>query len=372
MKTKAKASAASARPKPDVRAHKKIAPAVAAEVLRDRRFAVVGLEDGPEAGFGAVTAEHLRAAGAFVLGVVFGHAEGAAYRDDLCHEVLRVPDPASDAGGFARELSHAVAKRGLHGIFAGSDKTAAALEQARSMLDVPIVGAPPPAMRSRLGAAGVLAAAGAGDLHAAPHAVPRFPAEDAAVALTFGFPMLVGGADGVFRRAFDAGEAAKAAVDVRVRGLGDPVYFRYDAARTVEIAAVIDTRGRVVAVAAARILSDDGRRRAWLAATCRPAAALAAVRRAALRMKGVGAVVFSGLLLGDDLQFTDVRPGLPQWLAAAAQGGVDLVAYAYRVAAGLPAPAAPDVAEGWLFSQTAEDVVVDAGRLVTIGRETQS
>ena len=355
-----------------LRARTAVAEDAPSDVLKGRRFAVVGLEDGPEAGFGPVTAERLRAAGATILGIVFGHAEGAAYRDDLCHEIRRIPDPTTDLAGFSVELARLATEHGLSAIFAGNDKSVVAIEQARSVLGVPIVGAPQKAMRSRLGAAGVIAAAAAGDVRAAPHAVSRFPTEDASVAHAFGFPMLVGGSDGAFRRAFDAGEALKSASDVRNRGAGDPVFFPYDASRTAEIAAVIDARGRVVAMAAARILADDARRRAWLATTCRPEAAFASVRRAALRMKMAGAVVFSGLFSGDDVEFTDVRPGLPQWLAAAEQGGVDLVAFAFRVAAGLPAPAAPDCEEGWMFSQTAEDVVVDAGRLTTIGRESSS
>ncbi|MFH0947026.1 MAG: hypothetical protein V2A76_17690 [Planctomycetota bacterium] len=137
-----------------------------------------------------------------------------------------------------------------------------------------------------------------------------------------------------------------------------------DPERLFEVALVQDAGRGALGVAAVRVLAGDGRARPWMALTIenRPLAGTAARFAAALGIEGPLHLLFQEA--EGVYRVLDVQAGFPMWIEVVRKGGPNLVEMAVRQALGEPfegpggggLPATP---AGILFSQTAEDIVID-------------
>jgi hypothetical protein len=325
------------------------------------RVAVVGLADGPEAEAGAGVLACLDPRRHERVGILGDRNESGAARPGLCDRVLLLP-PIEDAE-FVPALADAIRREELEVVLPGSARAAAVLAEGRKVLRRAGVD-PGPLNRRALGScvgARLVATARKAAIAAARR--ETVPPEDLAAALEKqeSWPLLAIGERGGRRLATDWWEAWRAYQALAAEG-ETVTLCDWNPEQAFEVALVQGENAEPIAAAAVRVLAGDERARPWLAVTIqnRPLvdAALCFARVAGL----AGPLRFLFQRRDQTFELVDARAGFPLWVEVVHAGGPNLVELAVALARGetpegrRDAPATP---AGVLFSQTAEDHVVD-------------
>lgn len=336
---------------------------------RSDTIIVVGLQDGPDAGSGPAI---LAAAEGFRrVGVALAPFEGGAHRPGLCDRVVSLPALPEAQEPLIDALVALAAEEEAPVFLPGEPRIAARLIRGRARLlsvgaRVPLVSAEVFTRFARDPGRGLGAKGAPPCLPATRISGTTTIAELATVV----HPALYVAADGRRALARDVFEGFRHASrfaddDLPVQGFGGVT------APLVEWAAVAARDGALLASAALRALSVDERERIWVGVTI-ASPGLALLGRAALAASGFdGAVVVSARFVEGRFVLQDLRPGLPHWVEAARAAGADLVSAAAELGGGRARADAATASAGVLFSQTAEDLVVDAVEPVRLARGTR-
>ncbi|MBL7008899.1 MAG: hypothetical protein ISR76_07865 [Planctomycetes bacterium] len=314
--------------------------------------AVIGLEDGPEAGAGPGVLACLDAARWRRLGVVAGINEAGAYRPGILDEVVRLPAPG--AAGFLGALLELVRSREVRCVLPGSAAAAAALAAAADELREAGVGlrlarprdGQPLALAQGCRRAGVACL----EFH-------ELPAGFIPASFRLSLPAVIVGPGGR-ARAYDEWEAQRAAERLAAAA-GPLACATFDPTRVFQVA-VLAEAGRVLAAGAVRVLADDCRMRPWLALTVDSPALLDAASRLSRAAELDGPAVLHFHQRGRAFLAAGVDPGFPMWVEVCRLDGPNLVELSVRQALGEAVAAAGVVPAGGLFSQTSDDLVVAA------------
>ncbi|MBI5361659.1 MAG: hypothetical protein HZA53_00680, partial [Planctomycetes bacterium] len=266
-----------------------------------------------------------------------------------------------DERAFAARLVEIVERRSVRVVLAGAPHVAHVLARHAKVLaraGAKLLGSEPEAL-ARLREKG-LAVVGRGARIATVPAV-EVPAQPTVASFlsAAAWPIALLADDGARRRASDAIEALNATRALYARGARHVRRTSPAFRRLFEVLLVVARDGRLLGACAVRVLEDDERMRPWIAVTVDDVrlerAAHAVAARCALR----GPVTVTLQADGEGFVALDAQPGLPVWIEACLREGPNLVALC--VAATLDARARPAgrVPAGTLFSQTAQDVVLD-------------
>ena len=233
--------------------------------------AVVGVEDGPEAGPGPAILACLAPSAARRVAIATSPFEAGALRADRVDRAVCVEPPELDEDAFRRGLLEAVEAEGIDVVVPGSPRVVGPLIRSRALLAG--LGATVPLARSatadalercgihdachRWGVATVTAweLGAAGDSSPATHEI--------------GFPVMVTSSAAWRRRARDAAELSSIRNELRDLGVARITAVAEAAAQTFEWAGIVARGGTVRARAAVRVLMDDDRGRPWIAITIR-------------------------------------------------------------------------------------------------------
>lgn len=330
--------------------------------------AVLGLADGPEADAGVSVLATLGRERHRRVGLITDPHEAGAWREGLLEAVATLPPVA--ATGFTAALLTALSALGASVVLPGSTKAAFALGRAAAGLLERNVGSPPLslAILESLATEGIEPLRKQG-LPAArlrrdePIPLPPRP-EDR-------WPMLFVAADGRRRLAVDPWDARRALAALRASGCRVS-WAAVDPHRMYEVALVMNGERRAVGAAAVRVMAGDERARPWMALTVenQPLVEAAVRLTAALELEGPMHLLFveeAGVY-----RALDIQPGFPVWIEVVRDEGPNLVELCVRQARGEPlaSPSAgipPAAPAGILFSQTAEDIVIDPDHPVLKG-----
>ena len=326
------------------------------------RVAVVGLADGPEAEAGAgvlACLDPLRYERVAILG---DRNESGAARPGLCDRVLLLP-PLEEAE-LVPALAEAAAREQLAVLLPGSARAAEVLAEGRKVLrGAGVDPGPlnPRALGSCVGARLVATTRKAGIAAARRETVP---AEDFAAALEEQerWPLLAIGERGARRLATDWWEALRAHQALAADG-GTVTLCDWHPEQAFEVAVVQGENAEPLAAAAVRVLAGDERARPWLAVTIENRALLEAALSFARTAGLAGPLRFLFQRREEAFELVDARAGFPLWIEVVRAGGPNLVELAVMLARG-ETPAgrrdSPSTPAGVLFSQTAEDHVVES------------
>ncbi len=335
------------------------------------RIGVAGLDDGPEAGFGPAVLAGLDPARHVRTAIAFHHAESGAYRTDLYEAVLRGAPPEDGEERFAAVLLAAARRARLQVIVPGVPRLVAPLARCAAAFRKAGICVVAPEVRQlpRLWAGGAIEwVRRRGAPVAVVHELPRHarPVDFPAV---WPHALTVVADDGSQLRCSDVYQAMAFERGCRARHLERVVLIEVDPFSTCEVAVVCGPGGRPRASVAVRVLADDDRGRPWAAVTLAAPALEAAAAKVCghLAVSGPLVLTFTG---SAEPRFAGVRFGWPMWAEAAQAAGVNLVEVGVRLARGAKVARPPVGAAGILFSQTAEDLVVDLARTVELSRCT--
>jgi hypothetical protein len=314
-------------------------PASKKEIGAPPTLAILGLDEGPEAGTAAVVAERATALGWRRVGIVAGPSECAAHRKELWDAIETTPPPMDGLDAFFDALDAILAAHDVDALVPATYPCAVASALLRPRTAA-TRRALPRFFRGGLRtfpSLDLVAAAMRRKPKVAPIArVATADARTFVAPYAIGFPCDVAFEDGSTRRVVDLYDARARLKQAEARGLLAAAFTGGDASKTFETAVVADARGRPIAVATARVLADDAALRTWAAATCAATEAEAEAVRVVAKSGLVGPVVLVGAFAAGGVVWRRLRPGFPRWLAAAAEGGVDLLSAFMATHAGLP------------------------------------
>ena len=322
--------------------------------------AVVGVRDGPEADAGSAILACLDRKRFERVALVAGHTESGAYRRDLVDRAFRVPDPWDAA--FEKSL----ARLKLDVVLPGSRESVLPLARAAAALKakVPL---PAPQRCEKIEREGTGEPCRRFGLPRVAERLLGYPPDPTGAQ----FPATLIDGCGNRRRVADAHELVRTARGLRERG-----YFRigvvhHDPASCFETCAVVGRDGVVLASASVRVLADDARERPWMTVTVDHPDLRSATARLAGALQLDGPVTASFSRIGGRFHVLDARPGLPLWIESCTLAGPNLVEVLVDYARGAAVTPKGHVAPGVVFSQTADDVLIDpADALRLVHQET--
>jgi len=323
--------------------------------------AVVGLEDGPESCAGPGLLAALGRAGLRRLAVACRAGESGAFRPGIAELFERAGDPLADEPGFVARLAECCARHSVGTALAGTPLVAQVLARhaktlAKHKLKLLL---PASADLERLRERGLTEPCSAAQVAALPSSPVPEPAFAASFLHSRAWPLVLLDEHGARRRALDALEALRLARALRERGARQ-LRMASPAPRSLfEVCLVLARSGALLGSCAVRVLEDDERLRPWLAVSVEDAelerAALAVATRAGLR----GPLTATFSQSERSLALLDLQPCFPVWIEACLREGPNLAALAVSAAVEARTRPAGRVPAGTLFSQTAQDIVID-------------
>jgi len=331
---------------------------------------VVGLEDGPEAGCGPAVLACLDGERYRRIGIALHHFESGLWHDDRLDVRAAIPDHRVDQAGFTAALLGLVEEHGIRVLVPGAPHVVQPLLRAGPALshfDTRI--AVDPGWRG-----GMVEFQGVQG-HAARHGIPTVRSWALGAGITaesfpvdVRWPATLIARDGTRARAADPLAAVRA--ERRLRGLvGERVtLLEVLPGTSYEFAAVVHRR-RTVARGAVRVLADDDSERPWLCVTVDHPELTRAAETIIASLDLEGPVLLSFVQASPDVFLVvDVRTTLPLWSEVGLVNNGNLVEVAVEHALGRIPDEPGHIEAGLLFSQTAEDVVIDpAGPLGLLG-----
>ncbi len=318
-----------------------------------QRIGVMGLEDGPEAGAGVGMLEVLAARSVSRAGLVIGGDEAGAHREGLADVVMRTPDPASPRA--PESLWTMLKKASVDLLLPGSARSGAFLDACHDAWGAdggPLRLVPSLARRKAAEPLALFTALAKASIEVAPY----LPIADYGRywPVEFRLPCLALYADGSMTRVGDAMGVAACARRGAVACVSADLQAR------VEIAWIGNRVGKVVGMAAVRVLADDERGRPWAAVTCADERLTLLANAVAKVVALPGPVLLQVEHTPSASRIIGLRRAFPHWVEAAAKGGIDLISLAAKVARKQRTTSPASVEPGILFTQTAEDIIVDA------------
>lgn len=323
------------------------------------RVAVIGLADGPVAEAGAGVLACLDPERYERIGVLGDRNEAGAVRPGVIDRALLLP-PLHHVG-FLPALVEAIVAEDLRVLLPGSPRAAAALARGRGLLAPTGVALPRRHHSSITEIAGKALTTAAQRAGVAARDRDQVSADVDSFESVETWPIVLIGSNGARRIAKDAWGAIRA-VESLARDAAQVVACPWNPEEVFEIALSVSRARELLGAAAVRVLADDARTRPWLAVTIENRPLVEAAARFAYHNGLVGPLHFLFNKGDGPLELVDVQPGFPLWIEVIAGEKPNLVDQAVLHAlAAKPAArrAKPWTPAGVLFSQTAEDFVVE-------------
>jgi len=328
--------------------------------MEDRmRVAVVGLADGPEAEVGAAILACLDPTRYERFALLAEPNEAGALREGIADHRRLLPHPSDPA--FVGALLEGAARDGWQALLGGSvecNRVISAASESLAHAGVAVHGSDTRHL-DQLYLDPPREVVESAELSAAQ----RIVVPDQPVAELFHthlcWPLLFVGAGGERRWAADSWEALRAIESLRERSSA-VAYISCDPLRVFELALVMDDDGRLLGSSAVRVLANDACARPWMAVTIQPSVLAESAARLARELGVAGPLQFQFTHADGQFTLLDIQPGFPAWIEVVTRGGPNLVELSLRKVPGhVPASPAPHTPPGVLFSQTAEDYVVE-------------
>jgi len=350
------------------------------------RVAVVGLEDGPTIDPGTGVLACLPSEEFFRIAIVTSATQSGAWRPGVADLVIQITDWRVSEAAFMHELGLAVAKHGIQAVLPGNAAIAQVL--ARGEIVLTSAGACSsqldPIALATLSAKGMPQLAEAAGLPMMAFSAVVYDDRNSRPTLEdFDYapwwPMFLSAGDGQRRRVIDAAAAVKAARDLAdgASALGQQGAMHLTGAsyvpdRVHEVCLVRDNTGLELGAAAVRVLGDDSHSRPWFAVSVDAPALFEAAHRFATVAAIAGPVTFTVQEYDRAYFVLDARPGFPEWIEIVNLDGPNLPVLWVNHLLGASASSAETpqrVPAGALFSQSADDLVVDPGLPVALASQ---
>jgi hypothetical protein len=322
----------------------------------------------------------------FRIAVVTSATQSGAWRAGAADLVIQVADWRESEAAFMHELALAVAKHGIAVVLPGNPAIAQVLSRGEIVLTN--AGARPNlidfAALAQLSAKGMPRLAEAAGLPMMAFFPVPFDASEAQpnlqdFAVAPWWPIYMSSGDGQRRRVIDAAAAVKAASDLAhgASALGGMGTMHLTAAayapdRVHEICLINNASGAELGAAAVRVLGDDSHARPWFAVSVDDSALFEAAQRFSKVLKTAGPMTFTVQEFDRAYYILDARPGFPEWVEIVNLDGPNLPAIWVNHLLGKTPEATETstrVPAGALFSQSADDLVIDPGRPLALASQ---